>query len=217
MSGLADYLPFPPRHDESARGLVVRLAESNLLSSQQMCDWLGLPRIDTAFLDPSGAARKIGIEPAAFAALGFTEGETERFLGHAVPPQMAMRHVMRVCPACLAEAPYHRRIWDHQQLEACPIHRTMLLDRCPECTIGGRIRWGRGRFLEGDCGHDLTRQPAGTAGDCIGTAAVLPPLRACLRRPGLAPGVFGPAAPEPVGTPVLPGTDRCPRRARKSG
>ena len=191
MSGLADYLPFPPRHDESARGLVVRLAKSNLLSSQQMCDWLGLPRIDTAFLDPSGAARKIGIEPAAFAALGFTEGETERFLGHAVPPQMAMRHVMRVCPACLAEAPYHRRIWDHQQLEACPIHRTMLLDRCPECTIGGRIRWGRGRFLEGDCGHDLTRQPAGTAGDCIGMAAVYRHCGLACDGPDLPPAFSG--------------------------
>ena len=172
MSGLVDYLLFPPQYDESARGLVVRLAESNLLSSLQMCDWLGLPRIDTALLDPSGAARKIGIEPAAFAAMGFTVGETERFLGHAVPPQMAMRHVMRVCPACLADSPYHRRIWDHQQLEACPIHRTMLLDLCPECTIGGRIRWARGRLVEGDCGHDLTRQAAGPAGDCIGTAAV---------------------------------------------
>ena len=85
---------------------------------------------------------------------------------------MAMRHIMRACPACLAEKPYHRRIWDHQQVDACPIHRLKLLDRCPACVVGGRIRWGRKGLLSGECGHDLSRQPADPAGDCIGAAVV---------------------------------------------
>jgi hypothetical protein len=172
MTDLARYLAFPPQADESARGLVVRLAESNVFSSAQMCDWLGLPRIDTEFLDPAEPSRKAGIDPDAFAAMGFSNGETETFLGHPVPRKMAMRHVMRVCPACLADSPYHRRIWDHQQLEACPIHKVMLLDRCPECTEGGRIRWGRRHLLSGDCKHDLAQQPAESAGACTGTAAI---------------------------------------------
>ena len=191
---LLSRLAFPPMPDESARGLVVRLAEDNLCSSAQMCDWLGLPRIDTDFTDPARASEVSGIASGAFAAMGFSSGGTEPFLGHAVPRQMAMRHIMRVCPACLAEKPYHRRIWDHQQVDACPVHRLKLLDRCPSCAVGGRIRWGREKLLSGNCGHDLSVQTAEPAGDCVGAAAV---YRHC----GLA--CDGPDLPAPfVGLPL---------------
>lgn len=169
---LVTRLPFPPMPDESARGLVVRLAEDNLCSSPQMCEWLGIPKIDTALLDPVPAAGVMGIDPDVLAAMGFADGDTEAFLGHRIPRVSAMRYTMRVCPACLAEAPYHRRIWDHLQIDACPIHRAKLQDRCTECVTGARIRWLRCRILSADCGHDLSCQPIEDAGDCVGAAVV---------------------------------------------
>jgi hypothetical protein len=39
----------------------------------------------------------------------------------------------KVCPDCLREAKYCRRIWDLLLVTACPIHHRLLLDRCPNC------------------------------------------------------------------------------------
>ena len=191
---LVTRLPFPPMPDESARGLVVRLAEDNLCSSPDMCEWLGIPQIDSDLVDPVPAAGVMGLDPDAFAAMGFADGGTEAFLGHRVPRLSSLRYAMRVCPACLAEAPYHRRIWDHHQLDTCPVHRLKLLDRCPACAVGGRIRWGRKALRSGECGHDLSVQPAEPAGDCVGAAVI---YRHC----GLA--CDGPDLPAPfVGLPL---------------
>ena len=169
---LVTMLPFPPMPDESARGLVVRLAEDNLCSSSQMCEWLGIPKIDGDLVDPVPAAKVMGIDPGMLAAMGFADGDKEAFLGHRVPRLSALRHFMRVCTACLSEAPYHRRIWDHHQIDACPIHRAKLQDRCTGCTTTARTRWKRCHMLFADCGHDLSCQPVQGAGDCVGAAVV---------------------------------------------
>lgn len=175
-NNIASYLPFPPQHDESARGLVVRLAESNLLPSRDMALWLDLPALTKGFDGGAEAtAATLGIDSVAFAAMGFGKDGAEPFLGHPVPREMVKRHVMRVCPECLALSPYHRRIWDHQQIKVCPIHRTLLLENCRECPQGGgngRIRWNRSSVAVGGCGHDLIAQRGADAGSCAGAAAV---------------------------------------------
>src|SRR6266550_2072973 len=47
-------------------------------------------------------------------------------------------HHPKICPRCLAEFGYALQIWDCSVVTACPIHASMLLDRCPKCRC--RIR-----------------------------------------------------------------------------
>lgn len=44
---------------------------------------------------------------------------------------------LQFCPTCLAsdKIPYFRKIWRVALCTICPIHKTMLLDRCPNCTL----------------------------------------------------------------------------------
>ena len=184
-------LAFPPLPDESARGLVLRLAEDNLCSSSQMCDWLELPRIDTDFTDPTRASEIMGIAPEAFAAMGFIAGGTEAFLGHRMPLDTSTRQSMRVCPACLAEAPYHRRVWEHRQVDACPVHCLKLLDRCAECVDGPRFGWKRHSLMLCNHGHDLSRQTVPSTGDCIGAKVVYRHLGLRCEGPDLPPDFSG--------------------------
>lgn len=177
---MIDALPFPPRADESARGLIVRVAEENLCTATEIITWLGLPPMrEPLEADPVDAATKLGMDPEALGAMGFARDSGEVILGHAVPYEMVSRYQMRWCPACLAEAPYHRRIWDHRQIGVCPVHRLRLLHRCPECATEnqrGLVAWTRSDMRYCGSGHELSLQPAEAAPGWRGTAAV---YRAC--------------------------------------
>ena len=156
------------------------------------------------------AAGIMGIAFDALAAMGFADAGIEPFLGHGVPRQSAVRHIMRVCPACLSEAPLPPAVsGTHVQIDACPIHRLKLLDRCPACQVGGRIRWGRNVLLVGECGHDLSGQLAEPAGDCVGCR---PPCIAAAASPATGPDLPAPFADLPLQDPyrraVLPRSRR---------
>jgi hypothetical protein len=47
----------------------------------------------------------------------------------------------KICPGCLREREYLRRVWDLAPVTACPLHKCLLLDECPSC--GARISWSR--------------------------------------------------------------------------
>lgn len=47
----------------------------------------------------------------------------------------------KICPACIGEESYCRRIWDLALVTTCPTHRCLLIDKCPEC--GRSISWNR--------------------------------------------------------------------------
>lgn len=40
---------------------------------------------------------------------------------------------LQFCPACMADAPYYRRLWRVGWATVCTAHRLRLLDRCSEC------------------------------------------------------------------------------------
>lgn len=58
-----------------------------------------------------------------------------RFRGFDLPAAIFKGHLSyrKVCPPCLAEAAYHRAIWDLAFVSACPRHEVALLAACPDC------------------------------------------------------------------------------------
>jgi hypothetical protein len=58
----------------------------------------------------------------------------------------------KVCPCCLQESAYYRKIWDLAPITACPIHQCLLMDRCPKCHA--RIKWGRANVCICKCKFD---------------------------------------------------------------
>lgn len=63
--------------------------------------------------------------------LGF-EGEYS-FYGAFLNRSIIRPHCPKVCPKCLKESGYARRVWDCSLVTACPIHACLLIDTCPKC------------------------------------------------------------------------------------
>lgn len=78
-------------------------------------------------------------------------------LGHLLPARSVSFAQRRFCPACLAEAPFHRAVWDITTFPGCGRHRVALRHACPEC--GSTPRWTRmwsHRCSNPDCSADLS-------------------------------------------------------------
>ncbi|MDT7541678.1 MAG: hypothetical protein QOE33_1582 [Acidobacteriota bacterium] len=58
----------------------------------------------------------------------------------------------KICPQCLSDAAYCRRIWEFILVTVCPIHKCQLIDECPNCNQ--RITWGRSRLTTCQCKFD---------------------------------------------------------------
>lgn len=58
----------------------------------------------------------------------------------------------KICPLCLSEDPYCRRIWDIVGVTTCPKHKCLLIDECPNCMR--RITWVRKRVSVCPCEFD---------------------------------------------------------------
>ncbi len=78
----------------------------------------------------------------------------------------------RVCPACLAEKPVHRAIWDLDFTSVCPVHLLVLPHACRTC--GKDLKWGFGSLTHCRCNADLTKMeaPPVSEDEAAGTAAV---------------------------------------------
>lgn len=56
----------------------------------------------------------------------------------------------KVCPQCLREEDYYRKIWHHINVSACPYHGCLLIDKCFNC--GKAITWKSANILKCNCG-----------------------------------------------------------------
>jgi hypothetical protein len=61
--------------------------------------------------------------------------------GQSVPSYIIRVWAPKICPSCIRESGYCRKIWDLTSVTACPIHHCMLLDKCPKCQK--QISWVR--------------------------------------------------------------------------
>jgi len=176
MKSLVERLPFPPQPDESVRGLVVRVAAANGCTPSEIARWLGLRRIDSSLdVDPGPVAIALGMDPGTLRVMGFAHAGREAFLGREVPVAAFSHWACRACPECLGERAYHRRVWEHSQIRACPLHRVRLLERCPQCAANGSqgaISWIRPDFSHCGEGHDLRSADCAPIPKCRGVAAL---------------------------------------------
>lgn len=59
-----------------------------------------------------------------------------------------------ICPQCLAEKPYLRKLWSLKLIDVCPVHRCDLVYVCPQCQW--ELTWHRGCPKMCSCGFDLS-------------------------------------------------------------
>jgi predicted site-specific integrase-resolvase len=76
---------------------------------------------------------------------------------HPIPKYMIKVNCPKVCPECLRESNYYRKIWDLLPVTACPIHECLLLDECPGCAK--RLSWFRKHVSVCRCEQDWRTCP----------------------------------------------------------
>lgn len=59
----------------------------------------------------------------------------------------------KICPACLAENKYCRKMWELSFITTCPHHNYLLIDSCQNCEA--RIKWARPSVSSCRCGFDF--------------------------------------------------------------
>lgn len=163
----------PPKHDESLTGYLVRLSDLNnyggpewilsaagIYKGHNSWQWpsfvfrhstdleklrelmgLSLPHLETLLYPPAEAA-------------GTSLG-THLFYDSPVPQSMIHPQPPKVCPACLKESPYCRRIWDFKLVTCCPTHGCLLVDECQNCHK--KLKWYRPATSFCECGLDLRK------------------------------------------------------------
>jgi hypothetical protein len=152
-----------PRSEESAQGLLLRLATMHgHKSTYRTAGHLGINRSRLAHgyrneLDKFAA----GIEQPASSFLADSPQRDSK--GHlCVRGQPITDYLMfgvrRLCPGCLAESMHHRFWWDIRPITTCPRHGLNLVDAC---VCGAKFGWRGGGLVHcSACGNqDLVRLP----------------------------------------------------------
>lgn len=155
----------PLEYDESLLGYVIRLTEANHYDNASWVTnlarlnvnfstggWMILNRDDTDLtsLETLAGLRRSTLERLKYQVA--KRGRTVRFQGVSLSVDMMKLSRPKVCPACLRESNYCRRVWDLLPFTACPRHEVVLLDTCPRCC--GRVSWARSRVSRCRCGFD---------------------------------------------------------------
>jgi hypothetical protein len=160
-----------PEKDESFIGYIVRLIESNgyetpsWIFSLSGIDYMELQWKFTFVFSRSkkleNLAKLTGSTLDDLLSLLYLPAKSQipnednhefDFFGALLNRSIIRPHCPKVCPKCLAESGYSRRIWDCSLVTACPIHECVLLDTCPDCRR--RIKCVRDRLCVCSCGCD---------------------------------------------------------------
>jgi hypothetical protein len=75
-----------------------------------------------------------------------------RIFDSVVPEYLVRTDRQKVCVRCLAQVKYVRRVWEYALVTACPIHKVMLIDECPNCKR--RLSWNRNKLYVCRCEYD---------------------------------------------------------------
>jgi hypothetical protein len=154
--------------EESLAGFLVRLGERNQGQVRTMLNaaraagapyWSSGAMLERE-IDLDGLAWMSGVPADRLAAAAFPQaGPRLNLFGTG---KVHRRHLTtserRVCPACLEEDGYHRRLWHLAVAASCPQHAVRLIGDCAAC--GGRLRWGNGKLASCLCGWELQRARA---------------------------------------------------------
>ena len=148
-----------PYEDEDLAGYILRLSQVNRYSSPQWIYNLAeIPQYaangnfcDRTTQDFSKLAQLLSIEESVLWKMAFREYKSNKvvrvkFFGRSLPTYNLSKLKAKVCPCCLAEKPYCRKIWNLIPLTVCPTHHCLLVDICPQCDRP--IRWDRNSVNE---------------------------------------------------------------------
>lgn len=159
-----------PYRDESFLGYLLRLTDLNEYDTPA---WLlsladikkgAKNRLSSYYLNPdlslAGLAALSGIGEERLRALQYRPTGTVKsrmmgdydVLGNSLPLYLIRLHHPKVCPLCLREQPYARKLWELSVVTACPTHGCLLMERCPSC--GKPPTHMRRRVCECRCGAD---------------------------------------------------------------
>lgn len=168
----APVLPDPerPYPGESLPSLIARYAgEIGMTYPSRVLTPIGLEHttLCTLATRPKAAATTaalqhlLDLDADAFSRLRSWTDEPSRVLvlGHGFSAGSVSFAQRRFCPGCLAEAPFHRALWDVTTFPGCGRHRIALRSACLEC--GSTPRWTRmwsHRCSNPECGADLSLQ-----------------------------------------------------------
>ena len=152
-----------PKNDESYLGFLLRLAEINFYDTPR---WI----VELANLRPSGLCMctRAGRTTVNLRLAALTKVKTKdldalvyhsvadeyvmKVFGHNVEPYLLGLDRPKVCAKCLSQSNYCRKQWEFSAVTSCPIHNSMLLEKCPACKK--RLTWFRKGASNCPCGAD---------------------------------------------------------------
>lgn len=169
-----------PKEDESFMGYIIRLTEQNAYPTPSWVFSLaGLPPTNINHSSfsfalhsterVSGLSRITGVGIDELARLVYPRALTSgrvpcyEFFGIPLHQYVIRPMTAKICPECLRESPYCRRVWEMALVTACPKHQCQLVDECPRCKrLIPLIRKGVSIC---SCGYDWQDCPAPAVGE----------------------------------------------------
>jgi hypothetical protein len=154
-----------PRPEETAQGLLLRLAEMHgHASTDRTAACIAVSRSRMAHGDTGQIekfATAIRQDPAALKADSALRDADGRLMlrGHDLTDFINFG-LRRLCPGCVAESRHQRFWWDIRSIASCPRHGLKLVDRC-DCATDVRLGWRSGGILHcSRCGRRDQRLPS---------------------------------------------------------
>src|ERR1043166_7508768 len=138
----------PPNPDESFVGYLTRLTELNYYESPswilQLAELGKYERKEAlAFSEPEKLLQLSELTNVNTPQLLEITHQREtakrhrhvdcKFFDLLVPRSAIQIRPARICPACLRDDGYVRRIWELNIVTTCPRHKCLLIDECPGC------------------------------------------------------------------------------------
>lgn len=164
--------PYP---DESFLGYLLRLTQLNLYPSPtwilRLAKTKNASHRKVGFVfddeqDLSALSRLTSVDQQRLRALLYSPAGVKKRFGkfllfsNPIPSYLLRASRPKVCPGCLHDSGYIKRIWDFALVTACPIHEQLLIDECPACHK--RITWIRSGLYRCQCQadwRDFSTQP----------------------------------------------------------
>jgi len=134
-----------PYRDEGPQGYLSRLAESNLLSANELKS-IGIT-FDYDLMLSHGLLVDQTIDPDLHRQIVYM---SELWQSEARVWNM---QYARFCPECLAEHSYWKVEWELNFYDVCHHHQVWLIDQCSSC--GDKITWQRSQLTRCSCGSIL--------------------------------------------------------------
>ncbi len=154
-----------PYEDESLAGYLIRLAQSNYYSSP---NWilrlagLQVSRGITLWAQPHQPSHLSQLIKLTDEQLKLMASLPYQLVKEVNPVRYIIyKYARKLCPNCLLESPYCRKIWDWKLVDVCSLHQCLLITSCAGCQKN--IRWGRATVTRCRCGFDFRNQKSESA------------------------------------------------------